>query len=250
MRKTDAPLRQAKWLERAAELLVLRNDTLRIIDGAGPSVEADQASIAEPEQTSETQTDQVSSPNEEQKIPASVPTEQATGARSRKKAVSEVAASDTCTFSGVVQISLKRFEESGVALVECPGCGRTGTLSPSGGGLRFKSHDKRKTDTPTTGRRWKRRGKGNGLGCGWRMNDHGKPEEGRLSRQNTWSNSHSFIQLCMVNHFASWAVAVSANSRCSVTAMCQSNAQSPTIPGQRETSHPINTPILAKRKEH
>jgi hypothetical protein len=35
-----------------------------------------------------------------------------------------------------------------------------------------------------------------------------------------------------------------------VTAMCQSNAQSPTIPGQRETSHPINTPILAKRKEH
>jgi hypothetical protein len=65
MRKTDAPLRQAKWLERAAELLVLRNDTLRIIDGAGPSVEADQASIAEPEQTSETQTDQVSSPNEE-----------------------------------------------------------------------------------------------------------------------------------------------------------------------------------------
>jgi hypothetical protein len=86
MRKTDAPLRQAKWLERAAELLVLRNDTLRIIDGAGPSVEADQASIAEPEQTSETQTDQVSSPNEAQKIPASVPTEQATGALSRKKA--------------------------------------------------------------------------------------------------------------------------------------------------------------------
>src|SRR6059058_5738718 len=27
---------QAKWLERAAELLVLRHDTLRIIDGAGP----------------------------------------------------------------------------------------------------------------------------------------------------------------------------------------------------------------------
>jgi hypothetical protein len=54
----------------------------------------------------------------------------------------------------------------------------------------------------------------------------------------------------MVNHFASWAVAASANSRCSVTAMCQSNAQSPTIPAQRETSYPINTPILAKRKEH
>ncbi len=143
-------------LKLAAELLVLRHDTLRIIDGAGPSVKADQASIASPEQTSDTQAEQVSSPNEEQKIPSSVPTEQATQARSRKKAVSQPAASDKCTFSGVVQISLKRFEESGVALVECPDCGRTWTLSPRGGVLRFKSHDKRKTDTPNTGRRWAR----------------------------------------------------------------------------------------------
>ena len=133
-----------------------RPDTLRIIDGAFPSIETDQASIAEPVQTSETQAEQVSSPNEEQKVPSSAPTEQATGARSRKKAVSEVAASDKCTFSGVVHISLQRFEESGVALVECPGCGRVWTLSPSGGVLRFKSHDKRKMNTPNTGRRWAR----------------------------------------------------------------------------------------------
>ncbi len=136
---------QAVWLERAAELLVLRHDTLRIIDGAGPS-EADQASIASPEQTSETQAEQASSPN----------TEQATQALSRKKAVSQPAASDKCTFSGVVPIDLKRFEESGVALVECPGCGRAWTLSPRDRVLRFKSHDKRKTDTPNTGRRWAR----------------------------------------------------------------------------------------------
>src|SRR5438105_849679 len=148
---------QAKWLERAAELLVLRHDTLRIIDGAFPSVEADQVSSAKSEQTSETQAEQVSSPNEEeQKIPSSAPTEQAPGARSRKKAVSQPAASVKCTFSGVVQISLQRFEESGVALVECPGCGRAWTLSPSGGVLRFKSHDKRKMNTPNTGRRWVR----------------------------------------------------------------------------------------------
>ncbi|TMC64779.1 MAG: ATP-binding protein [Chloroflexota bacterium] len=148
---------QAKWLEHAAELLVLRHDTLRIIDGAFPSVEADQVSSAKSEQTSETQAEQVSSPNEEeQKIPSSAPTEQAPGARSRKKAVSQPAASVKCTFSGVVQISLQRFEESGVALVECPGCGRAWTLSPSGGVLRFKSHDKRKMNTPNTGRRWVR----------------------------------------------------------------------------------------------
>src|SRR6266849_786352 len=136
---------QAVWLERAAELLVLRHDTLRIIDGAGPS-EADQASIASPEQTSETQAEQASSPN----------TEQATQALSRKKAVSQPAASDECTFSGVVPIDLKRCEESGVALVECPGCGRAWTLSPRDRVLHFKSHDTRKTDTPNTGRRWAR----------------------------------------------------------------------------------------------
>jgi hypothetical protein len=120
---------QVKWLERAAELLVLRHDTLRIIDGAGPGVEADQASGTKPEQTNEKQTEQVSSPNEEQKVPSSIPTEQASGARSRKKAVSEVAASVKCTFSGEVPIDLKHFEESGVALVECPGCGRVWTVT-------------------------------------------------------------------------------------------------------------------------
>src|SRR5260370_29830502 len=63
-------------------------------------------------------------------------------------------------FCGIVPIDLNRFVESGVALVECPDCGRAWTLSPSGGVLRFKSHDKRKMNTPNTGRRWERRGGG------------------------------------------------------------------------------------------
>ena len=157
---------QAKWLERAAELLVLRHDTLRIIDGAGPGVEADQVSSAKSEQTSETQAEQVSSPNEEQKIPPISPTEQATQVQSRQSeshpksgghsTVSEPNQSAKCTFFGVIPIDIRRFEESSVSLVECPGCGRTWTLSPHGGVLRFKSHDKRKTTTPNTGQRWAR----------------------------------------------------------------------------------------------
>ena len=145
---------QVTWLEQAAELLVLRHDTLWIIDGAAPGMETDQAEILSPAQESETQAEQVSSSKEEQKIPPSGSTEQAPLAQSRKKAETPPAASDKCTFSGVVQISLQRFEESGVARVECPGCGRVWTLSPSGGVLRFKSHDKRKTNTPNTGKRW------------------------------------------------------------------------------------------------
>ena len=147
---------RAEQLKSAAELLVLRHDTLWIIDGAAPGMETDQAEILSPAQESETQAEQVSSSKEEQKIPPSVSTEQASLARSRKKAEASPAAPDKCTFSGEVQISLQRFEESGVARVECPGCGRTWTLSPHGGVLRFKQHDKRKTGTPNTGRRWAR----------------------------------------------------------------------------------------------
>ncbi|HLZ61121.1 MAG TPA: ATP-binding protein, partial [Ktedonosporobacter sp.] len=57
---------------------------------------------------------------------------------------------------GSAKTPIKRFEESGVSRVACPGCGRTWTLAPRGGVLRFKSHDKRKTDTPHAERRWAR----------------------------------------------------------------------------------------------
>jgi len=63
-------------LEKAATLLVLRRNTLWIIDGVGPSIKADRAERAEPVQMGETQAEQVSSPDQEQKIPLISPTEQ------------------------------------------------------------------------------------------------------------------------------------------------------------------------------
>jgi hypothetical protein len=153
--EAKAPDVQVEWLERAAELLVLRHDTFRIIDGEGPGVETEQASEAERDAASEIPAQQVSPPLGEQK-PPSLPTEQVTQAPSREKEESQPVASVNCTFSGVVPIALQRFEQSGVSLVECPGCGRAWTLSPSGGVLRFKAHKKRKTNTPVTSRRWAR----------------------------------------------------------------------------------------------
>ncbi len=147
---------RAETLEKAAQLLVLRRDTLRIIDGAGPSVEALPSESSGVAQASGTEAEQISSPNARRQIPPSAPTEQVDQARSRKKAVSQPTTSTKCTFSGVVPIDLKRFLESGVTLVECPDCACTRTLEPHGGALRFKSHDKRKTHTPTTSRRWAR----------------------------------------------------------------------------------------------
>jgi hypothetical protein len=146
---------QEEWLELAAELLVLRHDTFRIIDGEGPSRETEkQASGAERKEAREMPAKQITSPNEEQKPPL-LPTEQETQARSREKE-EQPAALGNCTFSGIVPIALQRFKQSGVSVVECPGCGRAWTLSPGGGVLRFKAHPRRKTNTPATSRRWVR----------------------------------------------------------------------------------------------
>jgi hypothetical protein len=66
----------------------------------------------------------------------------------------QTAKTPKCTFSGVVSIDLKRFLDSGIALVECPDCARTCTLSPRKGVFRFSAHPKRKTRTPNTEQRW------------------------------------------------------------------------------------------------
>ena len=128
---------KAERLELAASLLVLRHDTLRIIDGAGPAVEAPAPQSAE--QGHESGTEEISA-EQGQEAP------EAKGANATK-----------CRFSRVVVlIELQRFLESGIRLVECPECQATRTLEPHGGVLRFKSHDKRKTTTPNTGQRWAR----------------------------------------------------------------------------------------------
>jgi hypothetical protein len=128
---------KAETLEQAASLLVLRRDTLRIIDGAGPSIEAPASDSTDQGNGSVTEAEH---------------TEQA------REALSARPTNTTrCTFSGVVvPIELQRFLASSTRLVECPDCGATRTLEPRGGVLRFKSHDKRKTHTPNTEPRWAR----------------------------------------------------------------------------------------------
>ena len=132
---------RAETLQAAAELLTLRRDTIRMIDGAGPHVEvpqsdpADQGSGTEPERADQ-------HANQQQNTTETVG-EQVQTRNSPK-----------CTFPGVVSIDLKRFLDSGTRLVACPDCARTRTLSPRNGVLRFPAHSKRKTRTPVTSKRW------------------------------------------------------------------------------------------------
>jgi len=162
---------KAETLKNAAELLILRRDTLRLIDGAGPSVEVSQSestsdearayeteersseiSSSLPESLTQAQTsridkgEQASSPNDEQGNASNAVGNSALSAKPGK-----------CIFSGmVVPIDAQRFLESGTSVVECPDCQALRTLELRRGVLRFKSHDKRKTTTPHTGKRWAR----------------------------------------------------------------------------------------------
>jgi AAA domain-containing protein len=147
--KTDvAPSR----LKSAAELLVLRHDTLKLIDGAGPTTLAqDQTAASEPGVNGKEPERQTAPEKEQQNTAKTV--------EPAKEQV-QTKTSPNCTFSGEqVPIDLKRFTDSGINLVECPRCGRMRSLSPSKGVLRFKAHTPRKQQTPLTEKRWSATGK-------------------------------------------------------------------------------------------
>ncbi len=139
-----------EMLEKAASLLVLRRDTLWIIDGVGPSIEALQAPSEKGEHGDKTERET----KPEQETVSTNGQQNATEQRETVDNLVQTGKTPKCTFPGLVSIDLKRFQESDTQLVECPGCGRMRTLTPSKGVLKFKPHEKRKMNTPNTEKRW------------------------------------------------------------------------------------------------
>jgi len=138
---------RAERLKSAAELLVLHHDTLQIIDGAGPDVPVedqnrdpkDWANGNEPQRETVQE-------NEQQNTPETVETAEEQG---------QTSTSSNCTFSKVVvSIDPKRWAERSIAVVECPDCSRTRSLSPVKGVLQFPPHKPRKVQTKVSGKRW------------------------------------------------------------------------------------------------
>ncbi len=126
---------------------MLRRDTFRVIDGAGPDDLIPDRDGAAPARLNETVREQETAQENEQS-----PT---TELRETVKEQVETSESSHCAFSGVVPIDLKRFTESFVAVVECPDCGRTRSLAPSKEGvIRFPPHTPRKRRAPLTSKRW------------------------------------------------------------------------------------------------
>ena len=139
-------------LKSAAELLVLRHDTLKLIDGAGPTTLAQDQNKAEEPGVHGKEPERQTVPENERRD-SSQQLEQA-------KEPMQTNTSPKCPFSRtVLPIDLKRFTESSVPSVECPLCGRTRSLSPVKGVLRFPPHEPRKIQTLVSGKRWSTTGK-------------------------------------------------------------------------------------------
>src|SRR6266702_1008764 len=139
----------------------LRRDTLRLIDGAGPSVEVSQSeSTSDEARVDEMEERSTGIRSEPQASPSPPQTSRRDeGEQGTASLAAENSALSTkpgkCTFSGmVVPIDAQRFRASGTSVVECPDCHALRTLELRRGVLRFKSHDKRKTTIPNTEPRW------------------------------------------------------------------------------------------------
>ncbi len=142
----------AQRLKSAAELLVLRHDTLKLIDGAGPEALPQDQHKAEPARVNGKEPERQTVPENER-----AETSQTVETTKEQEHTNKTA---NCTFSGeLVPIDLKRFTESSISLVECPHCGRMRSLSPSRGVLRFKPHTRRKQQTSLAEKRWSATGK-------------------------------------------------------------------------------------------
>jgi hypothetical protein len=135
------------WLKSSAELLVLRHDTLKLIDGAGPDALA--PSLNKGEEPSANGKEPERHPAPENERDATTKT-----VETAKESV-QTSTSPKCPFSRtVLPIDLKRFTASSVSSVECPLCGRTRSLSLAKGVLRFPPHEPRKIQTEVKGKRW------------------------------------------------------------------------------------------------
>jgi len=143
---------KGETLELAAQLLVLRRDTLRMIDGAGPD-----APTARPEEAASAR---ANGTEEERETGQESEQQNTTKTAETVQEQGQTSTSPKCTFSRtVIPIDLKRWTESSVTLAECPDCGRTRSLSPSKGVLRFPPHERRKQQTRLSSTRWSATGK-------------------------------------------------------------------------------------------
>src|SRR5260370_1528418 len=125
---------RAGRFKSAAELLVLRHDTLKLIDGAGPDALPQDQNKGEEPGVNGKEPERQTVPEKDQQNGANTVEPMETA-----KEQEHTSTSPKCTFSRtVIPIDLKRFTTTSVSAGECPRCGRTRSLTPVKATIRFQ----------------------------------------------------------------------------------------------------------------
>jgi AAA domain len=140
---------QVECLERAAELLVLRHDTFRIIDGEGPSTEAPPSDTPAQECVQETGAGEVKASDAPEQQPS--PHDEA-GETQRAKS------STYCSFAGSIKLEVGRLQEATVEAVQCPRCGSVSKAKVKGQSVVISPHPPRKSRPVRNVTRWMEQG--------------------------------------------------------------------------------------------
>ena len=136
----------AEMLEKAATLLVLHRDTLKLIDGAGPSTGATPSNTTEQESVQETEAKASDAPEE----PSPCHDEE----RETQKAVP----STLCSFSGSIKLDAASFLELKVQVVQCPTCGSVSKAKLKEQSVVILPHPPRKVRPVRNVTRWMQQG--------------------------------------------------------------------------------------------
>ncbi len=127
---------RAETLQTAASLLVLRRDTLRIIDGAGPSVEVHPPEAAEQRSVPQAETEEVS---------ALDPPKQRPLQRDETGGTQAEVHSAKCSFSGPIELDAVRLVQSTILQVQCPSCGSVSKAKVKEQSVAISPHPPRKS---------------------------------------------------------------------------------------------------------
>ncbi len=140
---------RAETLEKAAELLTLGRDIIRLIDGAGPTVEIPRSDTTEQKSVQEAGAGEASTKD--------APNQRA----SHHDAVGETQRampSPNCSFSGPIQLEAARWLESTVEVVQCPTCGSVSKAKLKGQSVVITPHPPRKARPVRNVTRWREQG--------------------------------------------------------------------------------------------
>ena len=139
----------AETLEKAAELLTLGRNAIRLIDGAGPTVEMPQSDTTEQESMQEAEAGEAK---------ASDAPKQRDFHRDEVGETQRAVQSTNCSFSGPIKLEAGRLLESKVEVVQCPSCGSVSKAKVKGQSMMISPHPPRKSRPVRNVTRWMEQG--------------------------------------------------------------------------------------------